>query len=240
MPANATPLDVFLLAVAGVGLPAWSFYSRRWYARRSPSARTRSSRYWLIAVRGVMLSMVVLGAWWKANRPFSALGLDVPVGLPGRVGFLIDVVIVGYYLTRVQFSRRSPEQLAATRDRLRRLGSYDMLPQTSREFAIFPIAAVAGSTCEELLYRGFLIGALAPAMGTAGAVVASSLLFGLGHLYQGRIGVLRTTVIGFAFGVAFTLTHSLWWLLIAHISLNLSGILLARRVLAESPELVSL
>jgi membrane protease YdiL (CAAX protease family) len=78
-------------------------------------------------------------------------------------------------------------QLAATQDRLRRLGSYDMLPQTPREFAIYPIAAVAGSTCEELLYRGFLIGTLTPLMGTAGAVLVSSASFGLGHAYQGRL-----------------------------------------------------
>jgi len=43
-------------------------------------------------------------------------------------------------------------------------------------------------------------------------------------------------VIGCAFGVAFALTQSLWWLLIAHGSANLSGVLLARRLHAESPE----
>jgi hypothetical protein len=45
-------------------------------------------------------------------------------------------------------------------------------------------------------------------------------------------------LIGIAFGVAFALTHSLWWLLIAHTSANLSGVLLARRLLHESPESV--
>jgi CAAX protease family protein len=113
-----------------------------------------------------------------------------------------------------------------------------MLPQTPGKFAVFPIAAVAGSTCEELLYRGFFIGRLAPTVGTAAAVLSSSALFGLGHAYQGWIGVARTMLIGIAFGVAFALTHSLWWLLIAHTSANLSGVLLARRLLHESPESV--
>ena len=181
-------------------------------------------------------SALVILAWWKAGRPLSALGLDVPVGIPGRVGLIIDVGIVGYYLASVQFSRRTRSQLVATRDRLRRLGSYDMLPKTPGEFAVFPVAAVAGSICEELLYRGFLIGVLTPRLGMAGAVLSSAVLFGLGHAYQGWIGVARTTVIGCAFGVAFAQTHSLWWLLIAHASANLSGTFLAWRMLAESSE----
>ena len=56
-------------------------------------------------------------------------------------------------------------------------------------------------------------------------------LFGLEHAYQGWIGAARTTVIGCGFGVAFAVTHSLWWLLIAHGSANLSGVLLARKML---------
>jgi membrane protease YdiL (CAAX protease family) len=111
-----------------------------------------------------------------------------------------------------------------------------MLPQTPREFAIYPIAAVAGSTCEELLYRGFLIGTLTPLISTPGAVLLSSALFGLGHAYQGWLGIVRTTLIGLSLGVAFALTSSLWWLIIAHSVANLSGVLLARRLLAESPQ----
>ncbi len=232
-------LDALLVAVAAVALPAWSFVTGRWRAGRPRSERKLFQRYWLIAIRGVALSALVVFVWGKAGRPFSTLGLDVPVGVAGRVGLVIDVVIAGYYLFKVQFSRRSPEQLATTRDRLRRLGSYDMLPQTPREFAIYPIAAVAGSTCEELLYRGFLITTLRPAISTTGAVLVSSALFGLGHAYQGWLGILRTTVIGLGLGVAFALTSSLWWLIIAHSVANLSGVLLARRMLVESPERIA-
>jgi membrane protease YdiL (CAAX protease family) len=230
------PLDALLLAVAAVALPAWPFVTGRWRAGRPRSERKLFQRYWLIAIRGVALSALIVFVWRKAGRPFSTLGLDVPVGVAGRVGLVIDVAIAGYYLFKVQFSRRSSEQLAATRERLRRLGSYDMLPQTPREFAIYPIAAVAGSTCEELLYRGFLISTLTSLIGTAGAVLVSSTLFGLGHAYQGWLGIVRTTLIGIGLGVAFALTSSLWWLIIAHSVANLSGVLLARRLLAESPQ----
>ena len=229
-------LDTLLVAVAAIALPGWSFVAGRWRAGRPRSERKLFQRYCLIAIRGVALSALVVFVWWKGGRPFSTLGLDVPVGGAGRVGLVIDVVIAGYYLFKVQFSRRSSAELAATRDRLRRLGSYDMLPQTPPEFAVYPIAAVAGSTCEELLYRGFLIGTLTSLISTTGSVLVSSALFGLGHAYQGWVGILRTTLIGLGLGVAFALTNSLWWLIIAHSVANLSGVLLARRMLAESPE----
>jgi hypothetical protein len=46
--------------------------------------------------------------------------------------------------------------------------------------------------------------------------------------------VVRTMIIGLAFGVGFALTHSLWWLLVAHASANLSGLFLARRIAAAT------
>jgi len=36
--------------------------------------------------------------------------------------------------------------------------------------------------------------------------------------------------------VAFEATHSLWWLLVAHTSVNMFGVLLARRLQIESIE----
>jgi membrane protease YdiL (CAAX protease family) len=145
----------------------------------------------VIAIRGAALGALILVAWENAGRPFAALGLDVPVGGAGRVRLLLDVAIVGYYLASVQFRKRSRDQLAATRERLRRLKSYEMLPQTPAEFATYPIAAVAGSAFEELLYRGYLVGGFAPVVGSPLAVLGSSMLFGLGHAYQGTIGVVR-------------------------------------------------
>lgn len=233
----ATPLDFLLLGIVFIGLPAWSLVASRWYAQK-PAHWTRLAKYWLIAIRGTLLSALVIVAWWKAGRAFSVLGLHVPVRTAGRVGFLVDIAIIVYYLVSVQFRRRSPNQLAATQERLRRLGSYDMLPQTRAEFAMYPIVVITGSTCEELLYRGYLLGGLSPLLGAGAAVLCSSALFGLGHLYQGRIGVLRTTVIGLVFGVAFAVTHSLWWLMIAHTCANMSGVLLARRMPVESIESV--
>jgi len=63
----------------------------------------------------------------------------------------------------------------------------------------------------------------------------SSVLFGFGHAYQCWIGMLRTAFIGLAFAIAYALTHSLWWLMLAHIAVNLFGGLFAWKLMRQSP-----
>lgn len=75
---------------------------------------------------------------------------------------------------------------------------------------------------EELLFRGVLVGAFATGFGIQPwvLVLASSVLFGLGHGAQGRIGVLVTGALGVVFGVAFVLTESLVVVVVAHYLVN--------------------
>jgi membrane protease YdiL (CAAX protease family) len=89
--------------------------------------------------------------------------------------------------------------------------------------------AIVGS-CEELVYRGFLIWFLAPATGLVVAVLLSAAAFGFAHGYRGASGIVRTAGIGVAFGTAPAVTHSLWWLVVAHVIVNLFAVPLPRRL----------
>jgi len=75
---------------------------------------------------------------------------------------------------------------------------------------------------EELLFRGVLVGAFATGFGVSPwlLVVGSSVLFGLGHGAQGRLGVLVTGALGVVLGVAFVLTGSLLVVVVAHYLVN--------------------
>lgn len=111
-------------------------------------------------------------------------------------------------------SLRGPRWRAAYA-RAMRLGysaSPGFLPNTGAERAAFALLSLSAGVCEEVLYRGFLIrllheGALALPVG--GALAISSLLFGLGHAYQGWKGMLSTTIGGLALGLVFLLSGSL-------------------------------
>lgn len=75
----------------------------------------------------------------------------------------------------------------------------------------FLVLAVFGSTSEELLFRGLLLGGigLAAGGGPTARVVATvlvTLLFGLGHGYQGWAGIIDTGLYG---GLLLSLLY--WW-----------------------------
>ncbi|MCA1842476.1 MAG: CPBP family intramembrane metalloprotease [Actinobacteria bacterium] len=74
-----------------------------------------------------------------------------------------------------------------------------LLPRTGVERGWFALLAMTAGVCEELLYRGFGLAGLrwvAPGIGTPALVVMSGAAFGFAHLYQGRLGVTLTGLLG--------------------------------------------
>ncbi len=55
------------------------------------------------------------------------------------------------------------------------------------------------------------------------AVVAAALLFGIGHLYQGLGGILKTFIIGVIMGIIFVATGSIINCILLHILLDISS-----------------
>jgi membrane protease YdiL (CAAX protease family) len=225
--SHLTPLDLVIVAYALVAVPVLSMLTGRALNRERPGERRLLGRYWIIIARGIVVSLLILLDWHWTGRPWITLGLDVPVGFRGRAGFGLDALIIIGYASALLLPKLSAERAAASQ---RRLDSLLIIPHTRQQFAIWPFMAVVGSTTEELLYRGFLMWTFAPLAGLWGAVLLSSAMFGLAHIYQGRFGILRTSIIGAAFGTAYALTHSLWWLIVVHIALNLLGGLFAWRI----------
>lgn len=100
---------------------------------------------------------------------------------------------------------------------------------------ILPLALFAG-VWEETVFRGFLLGRLRAAMPVAdntrahvrrdvAAVLLTALLFGLGHGYQGLLGVLQTTLAGGVMGALVLWRGSLWPAIGAHLTIDLFGLL---------------
>lgn len=219
-------IDLGLVALATMVLPAYGLVSGRQLRLGARSQMKLVRRYWFTIGRGLLISALILVTWHWLGRPYAALGLALPVNVPGQIGFGIDALLgcaMAYELWKL-----SPDKAATARARM---NDIRMVPQSRAEFAIFPLLAIVASPTEELLFRGYLLWALAPVTGIWGAVAVSSIAFGLGHAYQGWVGILRTGLIGAAIAVAFVLTRSLWWLMLAHTMMNLFADLYARKVL---------
>ena len=77
------------------------------------------------------------------------------------------------------------------------------LPVNLVEFLAYSPLAITAGVCEEFLYRGFALAALAKcAMPIWLTVVLTSILFGLAHAYQGRAGILSTALFGVVLAIA--------------------------------------
>ena len=111
----------------------------------------------------------------------------------------------------------------------------DLMPKTEREAAQFRLVSVSAGVCEEIVCRGYMIWYLAAFVGEWPAVLLSALVFGLGHLYQGSAGVMKTGATGLLMGILYVATGSLLWPMILHTAVDVHGGALARHVLESVP-----
>ncbi len=107
-----------------------------------------------------------------------------------------------------------------------------LLPRSPSEKTAFAGLSLAAGVGEELAYRGYAIGALAPLIGPSVAAIITSAVFGVLHAYQGLLGIIRAGVLGGMLACGFLISGSLWPAIIAHASLDvLAGIFLAERLM---------
>jgi len=123
-------------------------------------------------------------AWWLlSGNSLESMGL-IPVadGWPwAAIGVGVFAILAQViYLAIVS---RNADRLAEVK---KHIGDLAILaPQTPTEDRLFDMVSITAGVCEEILYRGLLLATLVSLVGTWPAVAITSLIFGLGHAYQG-------------------------------------------------------
>ena len=130
-------------------------------------------------------------------------------------------------VSRIPVESRGPLQAIAER----------ILPQTAVELPPYFALAITAGLCEEFLYRGFAMAALAHAGFSAWLVVlVSSILFGLAHSYQGRGGIVMTFVVGLVLGTSRLAYNSLVPAIFWHSAVDVVAGVAGRHYLRRSAE----
>lgn len=229
---SAMPWDfAVLLAVLAVLVP-WRGRERLQKLLRQPeltSADRLTIYFSTIAVQWIGAALV----WWRGNaRGFSGAdwGLAVPDGAAAVSATAVMLaVICGVQLVSLRRMAKLPAERQGTIAQI----LVKLMPRGMAESAAFVALAATAGVCEEFVYRGFALTVMERvAGGSAGfGILASSALFGVAHLYQGRRGMAATFVAGLLFAVSRELTGSLVPAMAAHAAVDAIAGLLAGRVL---------
>jgi len=231
------PWDILLIFfVLGVVVP-WRGRKRlqQLLAKPQVESRERLSLYFSTIVFQWIAAGVAAWRAWAHGYTVAELGLVIP----GRAravmitvfGAALIVTLQWFNLRRMGRSRSPlPGSIQALAQRI--------LPQSPAELVPFVGLAVTAGICEEFLYRGFAMAAISrTGVPTSVVILSSSILFGLAHLYQGRVGLLSTTVLGILFGTMRAMLGSLLPAVVWHAGVDLVAATAGPRYLIKNKAL---
>ena len=210
------PVDLVLVAVLVILAPVVALWERRRLERDLAAAVPRAR---LAAYRRIMLmewgtAAVLLVLWAAAGRELALLGIRPPNGRGFGIAAAVTLAVVILLVVQLRAVRQRPQVAAQVRAAAAPM-SY-LLPATAGELHRFGWVSLTAGLVEELLFRGYLMwyfGALGP---TWMALLVSSLLFGIGHAYQGAAGIAKTGAVGLFLGALYWLSGSLWIPIVLH------------------------
>ena len=230
------PWDFWLIfLVLGVLLP-WRGYERMRQLMALPEVTGRDRiKLYLATILFQWLLTFVIG--WRA----FARGLtwrDLGVSGASRIAVLAVSIIGALLIGAAHWAnvRRMSRSNHPNLQRLRALGSR-LFPRTPTEIALFILLALTAGICEEFLFRGFVMAALLRAgLATWLAVIVSSAMFGIAHLYQGKGGSLGTGILGTLFALVRIAYHSLLPAVVWHAVLDVVAGIAGAKFLIAKPE----
>jgi membrane protease YdiL (CAAX protease family) len=223
---------LFVAGVMGIVFPfvGWWAYRRflARYEREGECALIREYRItilWLIA-----LGAATVLTWLAGGRPIDGLGF-VAFRQTGENGLALGIAIglLGGLAIRPFAAGLSLRLREGMRRQFGRLTPF--LPKTGGQLAWGIALSLAAGVFEEIAYRGYLIPYAQHWLPGWAGVAAAALLFGLAHLYQGKAGMVMTTMLGAVFGYLFVATGSLLLPIIVHVAVDVSAMVTAWLVL---------
>jgi len=221
-----SPLDIGLCLFLIV---AWPIYEKwidwprfqRWLNRVPSRARIREFR--MTIVQQWVLTAIAAFIWLHAGRSWESIGMRPVWGwrLWGSAALALALIALNVY--QVLIIEKSEKARRSARNS-QSIKSVEMiLPHGDTELRWFFLVSMTAGFCEEFIFRGYLIHALAPIFTWWGAAALALVPFGLLHGYQGRDGIIKTAVVGAFMTLIVAATHSLIPAMVCHALIDIGG-----------------
>jgi len=101
-----------------------------------------------------------------------------------------------------------------------------LVPGNRIETGLWIVLSMAAGFCEELVFRGYLQRILESSWNAGLAIALQAVIFGLVHWYQGFKNVALIVVLGLMLGLLARWRGSLWPGMLAHMWVDIAGVLL--------------
>ena len=218
---------IFILIFLAVGVPLLG--RRRIRQLMAMPSTTKRDRLRLYVSTVLSQWFAVATIFWRCRAHGISMG-QLALAVPNlRLADLISVGLATLLVANQIFGIRQltsrPEKITCIMPKL----ALRIFPKDNIERACFVLVVTTVAFCEELIYRGFvqwIFEDWAKGLAVVG-IIASALLFGLAHLYQGRQGLIVTSIWGLAFSLLRAWTGSLLPLVIGHFAADLTVGMLA-------------
>ncbi len=182
----------------------------------------RANDYQLAGAVGILLSVIVVGEFLRIRgSSWREFGLIKPESLWKTllVAIIAYVAVIGTIAVAASFVLNV---LGERPD----VSRFDNIQSNLPLLLLWLLLSwIIGGFGEELIFRGFLMNRLAQVFGGtrvawAAALVLQAVIFGLGHSYQGAIGIIVTGVTGLAMGAIYLMVKRRLWIPIIIHGLN--------------------
>lgn len=173
---------------------------------------------------------------WRTHAhgiPAARLGIAIP---NAALAAVTSVALAALILANQLFSLHQLSTHPAEAKGLLPQMALRIFPQDRSERVIFAVLIATVAICEELIYRGFVQRVFEDWSGgiVVAGILGSAVLFGLGHIYQGRRGCITTCIVGMLFSGIRAWTGSLLPCVVAHFIADLTVGMLAPSRLREA------
>lgn len=181
----------------------------------------------LTALQALIVALMVVALTRRKGSLDRVQMLALGPIRPGRlVGTVAAIVVAIVVLTEL------PQWILGISDR----EAIRWLTQLRPQWLAILVVVAIGPISEELLFRGFLYGGLAPSrIGPVGAIAVSSLMWAGMHFQYAWPILIQVTVYGIVLGVARWRTGSLWPPMAAHVLINLYAAVAAYSTFGPPP-----